>query len=332
MNSADLLLATLQLGGAPAADQLREAWRHADLKTLRRLIEFEGCALWTYRRLRQLDALAGLDAGFGAWLSDEGRDAAARNLLIDAEAEAVARTLDRLGFPGVFMKGTARRLVADRYPMADARRTSDVDVLVPGHQAWDLWYELRRQGYARTNPGKPPRPEHHHLPALMNDRRVGVEIHTTHARGIDPDVSWRRHFANCVVVTRGGVTFRAPSATELFWSATAHALLIPDLAFVLVRQLDVALVWASGAAIDWDEVARRLDAKEIVDGGAAAAWLGAARVLAGQEIPAPLAGRVAAFDLLKELRLRFEVLRRVRVPVGWRKALAWWTSETARER
>jgi Uncharacterised nucleotidyltransferase len=330
VNSADVLLATLRLGGAPSPDQLRDAWPRADLRGLRRLVEFEGCALWTYRRLRQLDVLAALDADFAAWLSDAGRDAAARNLLIDAEADAVARALDRIGLPGVFMKGTARRLVADRYPFADARRTSDVDVLVPQHRAWDLWYELRRQGYERTNLTKPPRPEHHHLPALMNDRRVGVEIHTTHAHGIDPSVSWQRHCTNGATVVRSGVTFRVPSATELLWTATAHALLIPDLAFFLVRLLDTALVWASGAAVDWDEVARRLDAKEIVDGGAAAAWLGAARVLAGQELPAALVGRVTPYDLSRELRLRFAVLQRVAVPAGWRKALAWWSSEVAR--
>jgi hypothetical protein len=330
VNSADVLLATLRLGGAASPDQLRDAWLRADLRVVRRLVEFEGCALWTYRRLRQLDVLTALDADFAAWLSDQGRDAAARNLLIDAEADAVARTLDRLDIPGVFMKGTARRLVADRYPLADARRTSDVDVLVQERRAWDLWYELRRQGYERTNLTKPPRPEHHHLPALMNDRRVGVEIHTTHARGIDPGVSWHRHFTYGTAVQRSGVTFRVPSATELLWTATAHALLIPDLAFFLVRLLDTAVVWASGAAIDWDEVARRLDAKEIVDGGAAAAWLGAARMLADQELPAALVGRVTGYDLSRELRLRFAVLRRVAVPAGWRKALAWWSSEVAR--
>jgi len=331
LNSADVLLATLRLGGAPSSDQLREAWPRADLRAVRRLVEFEGCALWTYRRLRQLDVLAPLAPDFTQWLSDESRDAVARNLLIDAEAEAVARTLGRIGVPGVFMKGTARRLVAERYPLADARRTSDVDVLVPERHAWDLWYALRRQGYERTNPTKPPRPEHHHLPALMNERRVGVEIHTTHAQGIDPGVSWQRHCSNGATVVRGGVTYRVPSPTELLWTATAHALLIPDLAFFLVRLLDTALLWASGAAIDWDEVARRLDAKEIVDGAAAAAWLGAARVLAGQEeLPTALAGRVTPYDLSRELRLRLAVLRRVTVPAGWRKALAWWSSEVAR--
>lgn len=332
MNAADLLLATVRLGGAPSPDRLRAAWADAEVRGLRRLVEFEGCALWTYRRLRQLDALAMLDDGFAGWLGAEARDAAARNLLVDAEADAVGRTLERVGIPGVFMKGTARRLVADRYPMADARRTSDVDVLVPEGQAWDLWYELRRQGYGRTNESKPPRPEHHHLPALMNDRRVGVEIHTTHARGIEPGESWRRHFEGSVAVIRGGVTLRVPSATELFWTATAHALLIPDLAFFLVRLLDTALVWASGAAIDWNAVARRLAAKEIVDGRAAAAWLGAARTLAGREVPEPLAGRIDSFDLERELRLRYAVLRRVAIPAAWRKALAWWSSEVARGR
>jgi bifunctional DNA-binding transcriptional regulator/antitoxin component of YhaV-PrlF toxin-antitoxin module len=39
---------------------------------------------------------------------------------------------------------------------------------------------------------------------------------------------------------------------------------------------------------------------------------------------------VTPYDLARELRLRFAVLRRVVVPAEWRKALAWWSSEVAR--
>jgi hypothetical protein len=330
VTAARLLLDTLRFHGAPPPERLAAAWESADARGLRQLIAFEGCATWAYRRLRQIGALDRVDADLSDWLSATAREETAHNMLIESEAEALARLFQRLQVPAVFMKGVARRLTVDRYPMADARATNDVDVLVPAGRAREVWYELRLMGYERTTPHGPPRPEHHHLPALWNERHVGVEIHTTHARPVPPAESWRRHYEQGMDVERGGLRYRVPSATELFWSGTAHGLRHPDIAFLLVLLLDAAVIWASGATMNWGEIARRLDAKEIQDGRAAAAWLGAAAELAGVSAPPELEGRVVAYDLVHELELRLAVLRRVPVPAGWRKMLAWWTSEQVR--
>lgn len=330
MNSARLLLDTLRFHGGLPADRLATAWAGAEGKGLRRLIAFEGCAIWLYRRLRQLGALEQVDPELAEWVTAQAREETARNLLIDAEAESLAEVFNDLGTPAVFLKGVARRLTSDRYPLADARVTNDVDVLVPLSQAREIWHQLRLRGYELTSPDKPPRPQHHHLPALWNHRQVGVELHISHARAVAPEIAWRRYYDRGVDVERCGVRFRVPSATELFWSATAHSLLIPDYAFLLVLFFDAAVIWASGAPVDWSEIARRLDAKEIVDGAAAGAWLRAAAVLGGVEPPASLASRLASYDLERALGLRLAVLRRFEPSGGLRKALAWWTSERAR--
>lgn len=330
MTTGRLLLDTLRFHGAPLPERLAEDWARADARGLERLVVIEACAVWLYRRLRQIGALDRLDRGLADWLATRAADETARNLLIDAEASALAEVFMRLEVPAVFMKGVARRLLADRYPLADARSTHDVDVIVPTGRAWEVWYELRRLGYERTKLTKPPRPEHHHLPALWCDRRVGVEIHTTHAQGMPADVSWRRLSSGATEVVRDGRRFRVPSATELFWNGTAHALRIPEIAFLLVRLLDTAVIWASGPLLDWPEIVRRMDAKEIVDSAAAAAWLRAAADLAGVEPPPELEGRLASFDMALALELRLAVLRRVPFPAAWTKLLLWWSTERAR--
>ena len=330
MTSARLLIDTLRFAGAPPPDQLSAGWRVADVQGLDRVIAFEGCAIWLYRRLRQIGALESIEPRFGAWLSARAREETARNLLIEAESVALADVFQSIDTPAVFMKGAARRVSTDRYPMADARPTNDVDVLVPADRAHNVWRELRQRGYERTTPGGPPRPEHHHLPALWNERRVGVEVHTTHAQGVSSVESWRRLYERGIDVAHQGRRFRVPPATELLWNGAAHALRRPDVAFLLVLLFDAAVIWASGVPIDWAEVAGRIDAKEIVDTAATAAWLGAAAELAGAEHPAELGERIAAYDLERALRMRLAVMRRVNLPLGWRKALAWWTSEVAR--
>lgn len=332
MTTGHLLFDTLRFHGAPPSERLAAAWASADLRGLPRLVALEACAIWVYRRLRQVGALEQMDRDLIEWLTSQVTDETARNMLIDAEADALAEVLRRIGVPAVFMKGVARRLLAERFPLADARRTNDVDLIVPAERAWELWHELRRLGYGRTRLTKPPRPEHHHLPALMSERRVGVEIHTTHAQGITPAESWRRLHTGAREVVRSGRHFSVPSATELFWNGTAHALRIPDVAFILGHLLDTAVIWASDAPLDWGEIVRRLDAKEIVDTTAAAFWLRAAGSLAGVTPPAELESRLEAFDLPRALELRLAILRRVPLPAAWSKLLLWWSTERARRR
>lgn len=330
MTTGRLLFDTLRFRGAPPSEALAAAWARADVRGLPQLVALEGCAIWAYRRLRQVGALERIDRELANWLASQVTDVTARNLLIDAEADALADLLRRIEVPAVFMKGVARRLLADRFPLADARSTNDVDLIVPAGRAWDVWHELRRLGYERTRLTKPPRPEHHHLPALMCERRVGVEIHTTHAQGMPAAESWRRLHTGAIEVERGGRCFSVPPATELFWTGTAHALRIPDVAFLLGHLLDTAVIWASDTALDWEEILRRLDGKEIVDTAAAASWLRAAADLAGVTPPPELERRLGPYDLPRALELRLAVLRRVPVPAAWNKLLIWWSSERAR--
>ena len=62
-----LLLTTLRLGGAPRESAaLRQAWEtRADHPGLAGLIDFEGCALWLRRRLRQIGADNALASDLG---------------------------------------------------------------------------------------------------------------------------------------------------------------------------------------------------------------------------------------------------------------------------
>ena len=331
MHPARLLLDTLRFRGAPPPPQLASEWVQADVRGLAQLVAIEGCTIWLYRRLRQIGVVDEIQTEFGKWMAASAREVTAQNLLIEAEAQSVARIFHELGMPFVFMKGVARRLTVDRYPLADARATSDVDLLVPAARAWEAWHALRLMGYERTKPWKPPRPEHHHLPALWSERQVGVELHTTNAPNVPAAEAWRRHYEAGMDVECGGVRVRVPSATELFWSSTAHGLLHPDIAYQLVPLFDTAVIWASGAAVDWVEIRRRIDAGEIVDRVAAAAWLGAAASIASAEHPEALIGRIAPYDVECALRLRLAVLRHVAVPAFLEKALLWWTSEQARK-
>lgn len=330
---AGLLLETLRFRNETRAETLAVEWANVDGRGLDRLVAFESCGSWLYRRLRHIGAVGRLDSEFHEWLAELTREETARNMIVDAEAQAMAALLTELGMPGVFLKGVARRASVTRYPLADARLTNDVDLLVPTDRARELWSELRRRGYQRTKPTRPPRPEHHHLPALMCDRRVGVEIHTTtNASRIAPGEAWRRLYERGTDVRVDGVCFRVPSATELFWGGAAHGLLHPDVAFLLVLLFSSAVVWAPEASIDWAEIRRRLEAREIVDLSAAGAWLNAVAQLVGVEPPKELAGLLQPYDLHRALALRLAVFRHVPLPRGLWKGLAWWSNDRAGRR
>jgi hypothetical protein len=328
---ARLLLDTLRFEGGPPSDRLEADWRAVDSRGLDRLVVFESCGSWLYRRLRQVGAVNAVDHDLREGLAELSREETARNMIVDAEARAMALMLGEIGVPGVFLKGIARRVSVTRYPLADARLTNDVDVLVPAERAREVWDELRRRGYVLTKPWRPPRPEHHHLPALMNERRVGVEVHTTtNAWRIRPAEAWRRLFGEGVEVRHDDVCYRVPSATELFWGGAAHGLLHPDVGFILVLLFSSAVIWASGAAIDWDEIRRRIETKEITDRTAACTWFNAVSQVVGTQPPPVVADVLEPFDLGRALELRYSALRHLHLPISLWKGLAWWSSERAR--
>lgn len=309
-DAAPLLLATLRLRRTGASDELREAWRTVDSAGLAHLVAFEGCPLWLYRRLKELDVVRDLDPGLAQWLTLRARQTTTRNLLVDAQRDALIQILNDLAVPHVMLKGAARRLVAHRYPYADARATSDVDVLLPPHLARPTWERLRRLGF-RPGTHRPQMYESHiHLPPLRNGRNVAVELHTSTSLAVPPDVAWRRLAGTAGPVRAGATATRVPAATELFWHAVTHApLRWPD-AFRLRFLQDAAVVWATGEEIDWGEIVARFGGGEVTHVGPARAWLGAAAWLAGSPQIDRRLGVGGAFDLARALQWRLGVLRR----------------------
>ena len=309
MDVAELLLDTLRFD-QPNAVSLRERWASASkTRGLARLVAYEDCALWLSRRLKQIGCGPLLDATFLEWLNRRARDELARNLLVDAQTTKVVQALHAAGAPCVLLKGAARRATATLYPWADARRSNDVDVLVPASRVDDLWTGLRESGYELvTNPELTPA-GHYHPPPLWDKSHVAVELHTSTSAEVPANEAWRRATTGGRDVMRDGVEMRVPSATELFWHGITHGLQQIE-AFRLRYFLDVAVIWASGAEIDWEVIVARFASPEIADQRRARAWLAAAAWLAARPAP-PALSTPYPYNVGRALRWRLAVLGRL---------------------
>lgn len=314
MHPATLLLQTLRFGDRLEPASLRAAWATAATPGLARLVSFEGCALWLYRRLRQIDeawASPLATSTFGTWLERRARADAAQNMRVDAQTESLLRLLNARGIPHVLLKGAARRAAAHLFPYADARTTNDVDVLLPATEARHMWEQLRTLGYDyATRPEHTPS-GHYHLPPLCDRGRVAVELHTSTSRAVSSEEAWRRASSGTRELRQHGITMPVPSSTELLWHGVTHAVHHQTGAFRLRFFQDVSVILASGAEIDWGELRARLDSTEIADRSVTGAWLGAAAWLAGTRLSTDITGSVAPFDLPRALRWRLAVLRRL---------------------
>ena len=307
---ADLLLETLRLRQRRSAAELRHGWREARTDGLAQLVAFEGCSLWLHRRLKELNALQGLDAAFTVWLTAAARRVAATNLAVDAQRDAVAGILDELGCPHVLLKGAAQRLVTHLYPYADARAVGDVDVLVPEQLAPDVWKRFQRAGFTAAVGVEQRYADHHHLAPLSNEFHVSVELHTSTSNAIPPEEAWRRMNGSSSTTERRDGATKVAGATELLWHALAHAVVeSSSYAFRLRCLLDAAAVWTSDQEVDWTAITSRIDSGELPDSNMARQWLGAAAWLAGRPCPTSLAPEEPGFDLARALRWRLDVFR-----------------------
>ena len=332
--AADLLLDTL--GGSDRETGGR--WSAVDTRGLDRLVTHEGCAIWLSRRLRELGAEP--PAEFSRWLDRRVREDTAKNLMVDAEADALLSLLSDRDVPHVFLKGVAWRLRGGS-PLAGARPLHDVDVLVPESRAPDVWNALVARGYTRVLPEDHGFVIEHHLPALFAPGGVSVELHTStthHGRAAD---SWNRIWPGAVTLARGGRRTKVPAMTEMLWQTVEHAVHDQTSGFRLRRWLDAVVALRSGEPIRWPDIALRLTTGEIADPDAARAWLGAAAALAGASIPGQVVGSVAAFGTRRALRWRVAVAAkrpldsRVAIPLleeGTRGALGWPLSPSAPHR
>lgn len=304
-----LLLRTLRLGDGEAPERLRAAWARATARHLPALVRMERCAIWLLRRLREIGAEAVADPGLVTWLVDQSRAGTARNLLVDARAMELGRWLSARGVPFVFLKGIARRLLADRYPSLDARVTTDVDLLLREEDAGPVWQALRDDGYREATDPKLTPAGHYHLVPLAARDGISVELHTSTSGAVAPAEAWRRSTEGGSVIAREGLRSLVPSGTEMLWHVVTHAETDGPSAYHLRYFQDAALLLAQ-AEIDWNVIQARFTSPELDDPGRMAAWLGAAAWLASARTPVMLERRHHPFDLERAIRWRLAILRR----------------------
>ncbi len=139
-----LLLETLRLRGGMTPEQIRVAWSTVDITGLRALVAYEGAEAWLYRKLQQLKAIA--PDPLMAELRRLVHATSVTNMRIDAQTIAVTSLLSEASIPWALLKGQARRAAVARFPFADARPISDVDILVPRTS--------RRRGVATSLPNR----------------------------------------------------------------------------------------------------------------------------------------------------------------------------------
>lgn len=303
-----VLLDTLRLGGELDPAATRSAWRGIDTSGLSGLVIQEGCALWLYRRLRGAQAEAAPHPAFATWLSRRARDDAARNLLIDARVSQLSEWLTQHGYPHVWLKGTARRVAAAAYPFADARVTNDVDLILPAELVPGAWERLRRLGFEHACAPELTPPNHFHLPPLSTTDRVAIELHRSTSTQVAPGEAWRRATDGAEIVSRDGLDFTIPCATELLWHSIAHGLHHGTAGFRLRYFQDASVILATGRPVDWKVIDARLSSPEVPSRALALAWLGAAAPLSGRPLPPGLSVE-APFQVGRALRWRLAVTR-----------------------
>ncbi len=284
---------------------------------LAELVGYEGASIWLYRRLRTSGALHALPSQLGEQLREQAFGAAALRMRIDEEVAAVLGLFSAHDIPVILIKGAARSALAHRYSWLDARTTRDVDLLLPEERVQAAYQLLLDSGYqpTRLHPG-PPR-NHHHLPAVWNQRQVAVELHRSTSVRVPPALAWRRASEGAEELTWVGQRVRVPCATELVWSAVAHGVADETRGFRLDRFLEVAALVADDAPIDWDLVRARSRSPEVAEPGTTPAeteaavlgWLDTALTLGSSGARRLRPPGTQPFDLGGLLEWRLAILR-----------------------
>jgi len=308
-----LLLDTLQLRDGPSTESLRARWTGADAQRLMALVRHEGAEIWLYKRLRQLQIEP--PATLQTELRHTVNNSSIANMRIDAQTFAVVGQLNAAGIPWSLIKGQARRAAESLYPFASARAVSDVDLLVPEPQADHAWQHLCDGGFRRLINEPVLWKADHHRPALIDDRNVCVELHTTTCLAVAPAEAWRRATANADVVKWEGTSTTVPNATELVWQALSHGVADGVRSFTLRSFLSVAAILAQRPTIDWALLSSRIAADEVVDNERQTPvsherirqWLEVSASLAGYELPDELRPH-RRVGLSRLLRWRAQIL------------------------
>ncbi|HUG28406.1 MAG TPA: nucleotidyltransferase family protein [Gemmatimonadales bacterium] len=312
MKAGTLLCATLRPDADQRRDELAGAWAAPPPGTAE-LIRHEGAGLWVHRRLTALGLRDQVEPGMRAVLRQEVMVTAGTNLRVDEEARRTLGLLGDAGIPVILIKGVARRALASRWPLLDARGLGDVDLLLPPDRVQAGWEHLRAAGYDLAIPNSEERyEEHHHLPGLIGPGKVSIELHRSSTINLPPDKAWARFANGSETMAWQGQEVVVPSPTELTWHTISHAATDGVLGFRLRSWMDLVALVVGGAAIDWEVIAHRLEHEAIPDGltlervapSVPRQWLGGAAALVTQDGGGAWGGMMMPVDLVKLLNGR----------------------------
>ena len=350
--TARLLLDTLSLGDSVDTGQLRARWALAPHGALVTLAKYEGAELWLAQRLRALGIT--LAEAPAAALDAAATRTRARTMRADAALVAVLEAFRAAQVDCILLKSAALRRLTARLPMAGARATSDVDLLVPEADGDHALGVLRARGWSLLDaphgagsddpavaaPRAPIAPSnergtmraermgapHHHLPSVADASGVAIELHTTTGHAVRPMEAWRRAVADRQPANLDGVVAWAPGDSWLLLHAVAHGL--GDAGerarsgLRLRYWLDGAILIA-GNTLRWDVIRERVGTGETGPPALARAWLWTAAGIAGCRVGIDElgSGEVAAFELDRLLAWRLRVLERHDATSRWGRKL-----------
>ena len=318
------LLSLLRIRSSLTQAEAQQLWNDvAQQPLLHELMVAEGAAIWLYRRLH--DHGVTLDDPIGTQLRKAAHEHLMLGIRVDSEAVATYRILKQAQIDVVLIKGAARRAATSLYPYANARPSSDVDLLVRDTQAQDAWNVLCANGYEPVPNASPE--DHFHLHGLWSASRVGVELHMATSPWLQPDECWRRANEGADVVSFSGENFVIANATELLWHALQHAFVDGSGGFTLRKFLDGAAILAAERPIDWQVVQNRIERGEVrnIETNVSYApryqyrWIAACARLAGVTVPAELL-RYGEMEVARLLAWRTYV-RSVAKSRAWRERL-----------
>lgn len=209
------------------------------------------------------------------------------------QLDDLLRILDQTGTPPLILKG-ARYLIDPLGAWCVARTMSDIDILLPPHEAKAAFAALLAQGYRQMVSDEfVYGPTHsHHLPALVHpDHALAVEIHiealsVAGQRLIPTELVWAH-----AVRAGNGRCFVLPSVWHALHGLVHHQ--IQDRGH-LQRTLNIKALWEwamlaqTFTQADWDVAGshmRRLGAADVLD-----SWQLQVMKLFGLEVPLFAAG------------------------------------------
>lgn len=210
-------------------------------------------------QLSHIDAKASIPPFVLERLSNAYRNATLQSLKQGAALRQVTQLLEAAGIDSLALKGAYLAFYA--YPTAGLRPMRDLDILVPHAQALEAFDCLRQAGFKQPEHAKGQAEDwlgkHWHLPPLIDNNGVCVELHTSvHTAGDTDDCLSQNQLRSRAIQAQasGAPAMKVLSPTDQLLHLIVHAayqhqldngpLIISDIAMLLTKHsIDWPLFW-----------------------------------------------------------------------------------------